>query len=65
MLTDANAKTGPERQTALAAIAKYVYDQVPVVPIGLPSFNFALSDRLNWKPRIDGFILLKEMTLNS
>ena len=65
MLTDANAKTGAERQTALAAIAKYVYDQVPVVPIGLPSFNFALADRLNWKPRIDGFILLKEMTLNS
>lgn len=65
MLADATPKTGDERQTALAAIAKYVYDQVPVVPIGLPSFNFALSERLNWKPRIDGFILLKEMTLKS
>ncbi len=65
MLADANAKMGQERQDALAAIAEYVYKTVPVVPIGLPKFNFALSERLNWMPRQDGFILLKEMTFTN
>ena len=65
MYAAAVGTSGDARQQALANIAKYVYDQVPVVPIGQPNFNFGLADRLNWKPRIDGFILLKEMTLNS
>ena len=33
-------------------------------PNGQPNFNFGLAQRLSWKPRVDGFILLKEMTLN-
>lgn len=57
--------SGDARQKALADIAKYVYDKVPVVPIGQPNFNFGLAQRLDWKPRIDGFILLKEMTLSN
>ena len=65
MYAAAVGTSGDARQQALANIAKYVYDQVPVVPIGQPNFNFGLADRLNWKPRIDGFILLKEMTLNN
>jgi peptide/nickel transport system substrate-binding protein len=65
MYAAAVGTSGDARQQALANIAKYVYDQVAVVPIGQPNFNFGLADRLNWKPRIDGFILLKEMTLNS
>ncbi len=65
MFTAAVGTSGDARQQALANIAKYVYDQVPVVPIGQPNFNFGLAERLNWKPRIDGFILLKEMTLNN
>jgi peptide/nickel transport system substrate-binding protein len=63
MFAAAVGTTGDARQQALANIAKFVYDQVPVVPIGQPNFNFGLADRLDWKPRIDGFILLKEMTL--
>ncbi|WP_460783708.1 ABC transporter substrate-binding protein [Microbacterium tumbae] len=55
--------SGDERDAAFQEIAKYVYDQVPVVPIGAPSFNFGLADRLDWTPRMDGFILLKEMTI--
>lgn len=65
MFAAAVGTSGDARQQALADIAKYVYDQVPVVPIGQPNFNFGLTERLNWKPRIDGFILLKEMTFNS
>jgi peptide/nickel transport system substrate-binding protein len=63
MLPEANAATGEDRQAKLAAVAEYVYETVPVVPIGAPSFNFGLAERLDWKPRMDGFILLKEMQL--
>ena len=64
MYVEATAATGEDRQEKLAAIAEYVYETVPVVPIGAPSFNFGLSNRLDWTPRMDGFILLKEMTLS-
>jgi peptide/nickel transport system substrate-binding protein len=53
---------GEKRAAALAEIAKFVYDDYATVPIGQPSFHFGLSDRLQWKPRLDGFLLLKEMT---
>ncbi|GFG49364.1 peptide ABC transporter substrate-binding protein [Mycolicibacterium agri] len=65
MFASAVGTSGDARQKALADIAKYVYDRVPVVPIGQPNFNFGLAQRLDWTPRIDGFILLKEMTLNN
>lgn len=56
--------TGDERDQKFQEIAEYLYDQVPVVPIGAPSFNFGLADGLDWTPRMDGFILLKEMSLS-
>ncbi len=62
MYAAATPQTGDARQTALAEIAEYVYEEVPVVPVGQPNFNFALSERLKWAPRLDQFILLKEMT---
>jgi len=65
MFATAVGTSGDAREKALADIAKYVYDRVPVVPIGQPNFNFGLAQRLDWTPRIDGFILLKEMTLNN
>lgn len=65
MYAAAVGTTGDARQQALANIAKYVYDKVAVVPIGQPNFNFGLAQRLDWKPRTDGFILLKEMTLTN
>jgi len=51
------------REKALEDIAAYVYEHVPVVPIGQPNFHFGLSEELQWTPRLDGFVLLKEMTL--
>lgn len=65
MYSQAVTATGDERQEALAEIAEYVYETVPVVPIGQPNFNFGLSERLEWEPRMDGFILLKEITVES
>ena len=55
--------SGQERERAYQAIAQYVHDDYALVPIGAPSFWFAMSQRLDWAPRPDGFTLLKEMKL--
>jgi peptide/nickel transport system substrate-binding protein len=55
--------SGDERDSKLQEIAEYVYNDVGIVPVGQPSFFFGLSDRVDWQPRADGFILLKEITL--
>ena len=48
---------------AYQAIAQYVHDDFVLVPIGAPSFWYAMSQRVEWTPRPDTFILAKEMTL--
>jgi peptide/nickel transport system substrate-binding protein len=63
MINKALPLTGAEREKALQAIGKYSHDEVVVVPIMQPSFYFALSQRLDWTQREDGFILVKEMKL--
>ena len=65
MFAKANPLTGAEREKALQDIAAYAHEQVATIPIGQPNFFFGLSKRLEWKPRLDGFILLKEMKLTS
>jgi peptide/nickel transport system substrate-binding protein len=55
--------TGEARVKAYQEIAKYANDQVYAIPVGQPTFYYALSARVNWKSRLDGLILLKEMTL--
>jgi peptide/nickel transport system substrate-binding protein len=54
--------TGDEREAALQAVAKYAYEQIYVIPIGQPNLYFGLSEDLNWQVRLDGLILLKEMS---
>jgi peptide/nickel transport system substrate-binding protein len=53
--------TGNERDQALQVLAKDVYDQALIIPIGQPNFFYGVADNLEWKPRMDGFILFKEM----
>jgi peptide/nickel transport system substrate-binding protein len=55
--------SGDARVKAYQAIAQKVHDDYVIVPIGAPSFWYALSQRVDWTPRPDGFILGKEMTL--
>ena len=55
--------SGDARVKAYQAIAQKVHDDFVVVPIGAPSFWYAISQRLDWTPRPDGFILGKEMKL--
>ena len=54
---------GAERQKAYQDIAKYIHEQFYTVPIGHPNFYYGLSNKVEWKPRLDGFIMVKEMKL--
>jgi peptide/nickel transport system substrate-binding protein len=54
---------GAERTKAYQELGKYAYDQIPTIPVGYPSFYYGLSSRLEWPPRLDGFLLAKEMKL--
>lgn len=63
MYKKALALGGAERVKAFQEINRYAYEQISVVPIGHLVVSYGLSKRLNWKPRLDGFILAKEMTL--
>lgn len=55
--------TGEERATALAGVTKLYYDAYASVPIIHMPLNYGLSENLTWEPRLDAFMLLKEMTL--
>jgi peptide/nickel transport system substrate-binding protein len=57
--------TGAEREKAYQAIAARVAKNMNTIPLGQPNFFYGLSDRLQWESRIDGFILLKEMSLKA
>ncbi|NII69837.1 ABC transporter substrate-binding protein [Microbacterium ulmi] len=57
----ASQLSGDERDAAYQALGAYFYEQVPVVPIGQQAFHFGLSDRVDWSPRQDGLILIKEI----
>ncbi|CAN5835558.1 ABC transporter substrate-binding protein [soil metagenome] len=55
--------TGEERQTALAAVTQMYYEDFGAIPISHMPLNYGLTDTVAWTPRLDGFILLKEMEL--
>src|SRR5680860_1554735 len=55
--------TGEERQTALAAVTQMYYEDFGAIPIIHMPLNYGLTDTVAWTPRLDGFILLKEMEL--
>jgi peptide/nickel transport system substrate-binding protein len=57
--------TGDERPEALRKVASIMYEDYGVIPVIHLEFNFGLSDDLDWKPRLDDFILLKEMSFRS
>jgi peptide/nickel transport system substrate-binding protein len=63
MVKKAVTLDGAEREKAFLAIGQYWYDEVITIPVVQPSFYFAVSPRLEWTPREDGFIQVKEMKL--
>lgn len=60
MIAEAQALSGDARDAALQEVAAYVHDLYYIIPVGYPSFNFGLVDGIDWEPRMDGFILIKE-----
>jgi peptide/nickel transport system substrate-binding protein len=59
----ASVLTGEARNKAYQEIGQLIYDDYAAIPVGMPEFYFGLGKRLDWKPRLDANILLKEMTL--
>ncbi|MHB1005371.1 MAG: ABC transporter substrate-binding protein [Chloroflexota bacterium] len=57
--------TGDQRVKALQAVTKLFYDNYGAVPVIHMDLNYGLSKNLTWKARLDGFMLLKEMTLKA
>jgi len=58
----ARVLVGAERTKAYQELMKVLYDEVAVVPIVHPAISYAVSNKLNWEPRLDGFIMVKEMS---
>jgi peptide/nickel transport system substrate-binding protein len=55
--------TGEEREAALADVTRMYYEDFGAIPIIHMPLNYGLSEDLQWEPRLDGFMLVKEMSL--
>lgn len=65
MIDAANPLTGEERDAAFQEITATFMADIPVVPlIHLPNY-YGLAEELQWTPRLDGFMLVKEMSFGS
>jgi peptide/nickel transport system substrate-binding protein len=62
MTAESAVITGDERDAALAATTAAYMEQIPVIPIVHLPFFYGVSADLNWKPRLDAFMLVKEMS---
>jgi peptide/nickel transport system substrate-binding protein len=55
--------TGEERDAALAEVTRMFYEDYGAIPVIHMPLNYGLAANLTWEPRLDGFMLLKEMSL--
>lgn len=63
-LEEALPLTGEERVEAFGEITEMIYNDYGVVPIITMPLFYGLAENLNWTPRLDAFMLLKEMSLS-
>ena len=63
MNAKAREAVGETRTKLYQELMALMYDEEPYIPIGHMMFQYGLSKRLEWRPRLDGFILAKEMSL--
>jgi peptide/nickel transport system substrate-binding protein len=54
--------TGEDRAAALAETTAAFMAHIPVIPIVHLPFFYGMAADLNWEPRLDGFMLVKEMS---
>jgi peptide/nickel transport system substrate-binding protein len=57
--------TGEERQEALEEVTRMYYEDYGAIPIIHMPLNYGLAANLEWTPRLDGFVLVKEMKYTS
>jgi peptide/nickel transport system substrate-binding protein len=62
MTAEAAVVTGEERDAALAETTAAFMERIPVIPIVHLPFFYGVAADLNWKPRLDAFMLVKEMS---
>ena len=62
MIDAANPLTGEERATAFAEITRVFQEGYSVIPIVHLAFSYGTTADLVWEPRLDGFMLVKEMS---
>ncbi len=53
---------GEDRAAALAETTAEFMAHIPVIPIVHLPFFYGMAENLNWEPRLDGFMLVKEMS---
>ena len=57
--------TGEDRAAALAATTAAFMERIPVIPIVHLPFFYGLAENLVWTPRLDAFMLVKEMSYSA
>ena len=62
MTAEAAAITTDERDAELAAVTAAFMERIPVIPIIHLPFFYGVAADLNWQPRLDAFMLVKEMS---
>jgi peptide/nickel transport system substrate-binding protein len=65
LIDAANPLTGEERDAAFAEVTAAYQEGLAIIPIIHLAFLYGTSADLTWEPRLDGFMLLKEMSLAS
>lgn len=63
MIDAANPLTGEERAAAFAEITGRFQESLSVIPIVHLAFFYGTTADLVWEPRLDGFMLVKEMAI--
>ena len=59
----AAAATGQDRVKKYQDVSKFVYEEMPIIPVFHRNQIWGLDPKLDWKPRIDGLLLFKEFTV--
>ncbi len=65
LIDAANPLTGEERAAAFAEVTRRFAEGYSIIPILHLAFLYGTATELSWEPRLDGFMLLKEMSLAS
>ncbi len=65
LIDAANPLTGDERAAAFAEITRVFQEGFSVIPIVHLAFFYGTTEDLVWEPRLDGFMLVKEMAYSS